>query len=221
MRAPTADTDDVTLLERWRDGDRLAGAALFERYYDAVERFFVNKVSMGVGDLVQETFKGCIEARDRVRDPGKFRSFLFSIAYNVFRNYLRAKRREGDQVDIDQVAMATLSPGPRSIAMEQESDEERLLLEGLRAIPAQYQVILELHYWEDLTTTEMAEVLGTSRGTVNGLLQRARKKLTVVLRELAESPEVLRSTLDDIDGWAARWRDQIERPHAPAGDDEG
>jgi len=47
---------DGELLERWRTGDALSGEALFERYYDMVERFFLNKVSGGGKDLVQETY---------------------------------------------------------------------------------------------------------------------------------------------------------------------
>ena len=48
---------------------------LFERYYQAIERFFVNKVSVEVGDLVQQTFIACVEGRERIRDGCKFRSY--------------------------------------------------------------------------------------------------------------------------------------------------
>ena len=36
---------DFELLDAWRGGDRVAGNELFERYFDAVFRFFRNKVS--------------------------------------------------------------------------------------------------------------------------------------------------------------------------------
>ncbi|MCG8421138.1 MAG: hypothetical protein MJE77_24725 [Proteobacteria bacterium] len=38
-------TSDAELLECWRKGDHASGRILFERYYDAVDRFFANKVS--------------------------------------------------------------------------------------------------------------------------------------------------------------------------------
>lgn len=213
MMAPRRDEDgDGELLERWRAGDERAGATLFERYYAAIERFFVNKVAVGVGDLVQETFRRCLEARDRVNEPDKFRSFLFSIAYNVFRNHLRAKRASGREVDIESTSMATLSPGPRSMVIARESDEQRLLLEALRQIPAQHQVVLELHYWEDLSTAEMARVLGVTRGAANGLLQRARNMLATELRALADSPAQLQSTVDSLERWASRSRAARQEP---------
>lgn len=49
----TAETTDVELLEAWRGGDRRAGEQLFERHFDAVSRFFRNKLEFGVDDLIQ------------------------------------------------------------------------------------------------------------------------------------------------------------------------
>ncbi|HWN66953.1 MAG TPA: RNA polymerase subunit sigma, partial [Haliangium sp.] len=62
---------DAELLDRWRQGDRNAGKELVERYYEALETFFVNKIPAGVGDLVQETFERCLKARERIEDPAR------------------------------------------------------------------------------------------------------------------------------------------------------
>src|ERR1700733_111478 len=74
---------DGELLERWQAGDTASGEALFERYYEMVERFFLNKLSTGVADLVQETFTRCVESKARIRDNERFRVYMFSIAYHV------------------------------------------------------------------------------------------------------------------------------------------
>lgn len=190
---------DAQLMERWRAGDQAAGAALFERYYDVVELFFANKVRVAVGDLVQDTFRRLVESGDRLRDPSKFRSFLFSIAYNVFKEYLRSKRRDG-HFDLDQVSVEALQPGPRSLLAERE--EQRLLLSALRIIPVNDQLILELYYWEELPVVEIAGVLSIPEGTAKGRLQRARSKLGKAITELADSPSLAANTLGDLDKWA-------------------
>ncbi|GAB4567200.1 MAG: hypothetical protein Tsb0020_19560 [Haliangiales bacterium] len=205
------ETDDVELLERWRGGDRAAGAALFERYYQPLERFFANKVSTEMGDLVQETFKCCLEAQTRLQDPRKFRSYLFSIAYNVLRGYFRSKHKAKGEVDVDELSMATLSPGPRSLLLDAQGEEQRLLLEGLRNIPANYQAVLELYYWEGLTSDEIGEVMGTTPAAARGLLVRARAKLEQVITTLTTSQALLDSTLEDLEGWARGWREQAGR----------
>ena len=47
---------DAELVDAWRAGDRGAGEALFERHYDAVARFFHNKVGDAASDLIQRAF---------------------------------------------------------------------------------------------------------------------------------------------------------------------
>lgn len=164
---------DNDLLERWRNGDKRAGEDLFDKYYDLVERFFLNKITVGVADLVQETFMACVKGRDRIAQKGKFRSYLFSAAYRILQLHLRKKYRTPEQVDFEDIAVRDLNPTPSSLVARRR--EQKLLLEGLRSIPLDYQVVLELHYWEKLTTAEISEVVAMPVGTVRSRLRRARE----------------------------------------------
>jgi len=58
---------DSELFDAWLRGDARAAAELFERHFDAIARFFRNKVIEGHEDLVQQTFAACLESRDRFR----------------------------------------------------------------------------------------------------------------------------------------------------------
>ena len=124
---------DGLLLEQWRAGDTVSGEALFERYYDMVERFFLNKVASGVQDLVQETFMRCVEGRERIRDHDRFRTYMFAIAYNVLTAHLRERYRSDRAIDLSEISMCDVAPGPSSLIARQR--EHRLLIEALRAIP--------------------------------------------------------------------------------------
>jgi RNA polymerase sigma-70 factor (ECF subfamily) len=199
---------DGELLERWRSGDPISGEALFERYYDMVERFFLNKVASGVQDLVQETFMRCVESRERIRDNDRFRMYMFGIAYNVLTAHVRERYRNDRAIDLSEVSLCDIAPGPSSLVARRR--EHRLLIEALRSIPVDDQVVLELHYWEQLTTAEMAEVIGLPIGTVRGRLQRARSRLEAAMQRLAESPADLESTLARLDDWAAECRERID-----------
>lgn len=203
------EASDAHLLERWRRGDREAGKELFTRYYDPLERFFANKVPTGIGDLVQDTFRMCLEACERIEDPSKFRSYLFSIAFNVLRGHFRTKGRRGTEIALEKVSMRDVLPGAVSVLVERQ--EQRLLLEGLRSIPVNDQVILELHYWESLKIDEIAKVLDVAPSAVKGRLFRARRRLERTLRQLAESPEVLASTLANLDDWARQCREEFQQ----------
>ena len=83
------------------------------------------------------------------------------------------------------------------------------LLLGLRRIPLESQMLLELYYWEDFTAREIAEVVQIPEGTVRTRLRRAKQLLEQALAQAAESREVLETTLSDLEGWARRVRDEL------------
>ena len=191
---------DNELLEGWRGGDSASGETLFERYYDMLERFFRTKVSSAAPDLVQETFTRCVESRLRIKED--FRLYVFGIAYYVLTEYLRMRYRDGHPVDVDDSSVQDLDPQPGPWTLAMMHREHRLLLEGLRSIAVRDQVILELHFWEGLTTDEIAEVLSLPVGTARGRLGRARRNLGEVMQRLTESGQDLKSTVARLEDWA-------------------
>ena len=201
-----ASCTDEELLLRWRQGEVPAGELLFDRHYDAVRRFFRNKVPVSASrDLVQDTFLACLEARARLRSYSTFRTYLLGIARHVLIDYLRtAPRRQLGELDLSDLVLADLAPiGDDAIAMKRE---RRLLLRALRQLKFPLQIVLELHYWEALTTTEIAEVLDEPVGTVRTRLRTGRLALEDELARLADTADELRSTLDSLPRWAARVR---------------
>ncbi len=198
---------DAELLQRWRAGATHSGEQLFARYYDAVSRFFGNKVTRDRADLVQATFSMCLEKVDGLKDAASFRSFLFGIARFELLHYYRRKSRREVEFDADTVSVHDVDPAPtRVIAKHQE---QRLLLEALRHIPLELQIVLELSYWEKLTSHEMADLLDIPEGTVKSRVRRARQQLEEQLTGLAESASQLHTTTSGLEGWAEQLRAQI------------
>lgn len=201
------DLTDGELLERWRSGDADSGEVLFERYYDMLERFFLNKAGDAISDLVQETLTRCVQNHDRITD-NQFRVYLFGIAYNVLKGHYRERYRRGELPDTGELSVRDMAPGPVTLVVQHR--EHRMLLEALRAIPADDQVIVELHYWENLTTDEIAAVLDIPVGTARGRLQRARHKLAEVMHQLMESPHDLTTTVARLEDWARDCRAHLD-----------
>lgn len=203
-----SEIDDAALLESWRGGDKRAGSALFARHYARVHRFFRNKVNAAdLGDLIQSTFLACVEGRERYAGTGSLPSYLLGIAYRLLCRHYRAKRRERAHIDFASVSAADLAPSPSQVIVERR--EQRLLLRALRAIPLEFQAILELVYWEELTAGECAEVLGIPLGTAKSRIRRGRLLLHERIEALASSPAVLESTLGGLDQWAKQLRVRI------------
>lgn len=198
-------SDELQLLQEWQAGDSKAGQLLFRRYYAAVARFFANKLSEAPGDLVQETFMACVAGRDRIRDGGSFRSYLFAVAYRVLTNHLRRRYRAPEA--LGSTSALELDPSPST--MMGRSEEQRLLLQALRRLPVELQVLLELRYWEQLSSAEISHALGIPANTVRGRLRRARLLLGDALRHADASPDLVHSTLSDLEGWARKVRDGL------------
>ena len=202
--------DDFDLLRAWRSGDASAGETLFERHFAAVNRFFRSKTDGGVEDLVQATFLACVENRDSFEERASFSAYLFGIArYKLFGHY--KKRRSA--VDFETCSVVDLGGSPSTILGGRE--EQKLLLDALRRLPIDFQIVIELSYWEGLKGTELAEVLGVSHHTVRSRLSRARTALRESVERLASGKDIAQSTLGDLDAWASELRRHIT-PSSPA-----
>ena len=200
-------SDELELARRWREGDAQAGGALFERYYDSIECFFRNKVNSGIEDLIQKTFLAAVESRDRFRGASTYKTYLFGVAYNVLRDHYRAARREREQLDFSTHSVADLAPGASTLLRGLEQRAE--LLTALRSIPLEFQVVLELYYWEQLESRRIAEVLGIPHGTARSRIRLGKEKLVAALERQVHDPTRLDDTLDKLDEWARGLREQL------------
>ncbi|MEM6994308.1 MAG: sigma-70 family RNA polymerase sigma factor [Myxococcota bacterium] len=194
---------DMELFEAWKAGGTSAGEELFERHFEAIRRFFLNKVDAEVEELMQQTFVRCVEGKERFEGRSSFRTYLFAVAHNVLREFLRKKRRDG-RIDFGADSVADLGPGASTFMGEKR--EQRALMLALRKIPIDAQVALELYYWEQLTGPQLGEVLGVPENTARSRVRRAKEALLRVLEEVTDSAEVLQSTTGDLDGWASSVR---------------
>lgn len=186
---------------------------LFDRHYDAVARFFRNKV-VEPDDLVQRTFAICVETSHRFREGSTFRTYLLGIANNVLFKHYRAQAGPRGHASLEEMSVEAMGQTPSELLAGR--DEERLLLAALRRLPLNLQVTLELRYWEDLKQREIADVLGVPEGTVKTRIRRGKLLLEQALTELAASAERLRSTVTRLDEWAEQLRrDLLVAPRPP------
>lgn len=142
---------------------------LFHRYRDDVYRLAVNytRNAQEAEDVCQTVFLKLIEQPELT--PGKEKAWLMQVTANECRDLLRS------------------SWWRRTVPLEQafhipntETDETIYLL---RKLPPQYRVVLYLHYYEQYTTPEIAQLLKIPPGTVSTRLKRARDRLKTMLKE--------------------------------------
>ena len=194
---------DLELLAAWRAGDRASGSELFKRHFDSLYRFFVNKLPDEAEDLIQSTWMACVRYADSVAKAASFRAYLFTVARNELYRSLRA-RGSGGEVDFSASAMVDLAPSPATVAGAAQRDA--VLLGALRSLPVELQIVLELHYWEDLSGSELAAVLELPVGTAKTRLRRAKQLLTEALQGGEQAAQG-----DALEAWVRSMRGKIKR----------
>lgn len=129
-------------------------------------------------DVLQNSLMSCCRHLSRLRDPARFRAWLYRVATNQCRDWQRqAYRQRERQVALDQV-LPTLSAKVRS-----EEDDVRAILERL---PQDDRSILALFYLEGFSVKELAFTLELSLSAVKTRLYRARGRFDELWR--AEEP---------------------------------
>ena len=198
--------DETALLEAWRSGDARAGDALFQHHFESVYRFFCNKAPDDAEDLCQRTFMALVEGRDRFRGEAKVRTYLLRTARYILLNHYR-DRKPGVSLDTSIITIAALSPSASSVVVHRQ--EHRILLEALRNIPLDLQIVMELSFWEGLSGAQIADILELPEGTVRSRQRRAREQLLGMLDGLSRRTEPLQSTMTDLDSWASGIRERL------------
>ena len=194
-------TDDE-LLHAWKAGDRQAGNVLFDRHFAFVARCFRHLPSAIADELIQETFLGSLTAADRFRGDSSFMAYLAGIARNLLKKHYRTVARDKRRFHPEDRATPVVADDtPSARALLIEHGQRRLLLEALRTLPFDSQLILFLFYWESLAIREIAGILNLSLSSAKSRLSRSRGVLLDRLGLLAASAEQLESTKSTLDKW--------------------
>ncbi len=163
---------------------------LYRRHYDAVFRYCAHRLfeRQTAEDVTSDVFLKAVENIHRFKgNEQQFRNWLYRIATNAVNNYLRktARRNRLLKVACEQANSPVADCG-------ESADKLALLKEAVFVLKPRYQTIITLRFFENLKLTEIAEVLGSSPGTIRSQLARALAKLRKVLAtEFTEKSEVI------------------------------
>jgi len=187
---------DVELVALVRRGDKDAFGILTQRYHTLARRLVLRLVARDdlAQDLAQEAMLQAYLSIDRLRDPAKFKSWLYGIVLNICRSHLRNREisffsleamMEGLQFFPAPFSSPVLTP--EKIAEERELHQT--VLDVINTLPSRDRDATLLFYYAQLSLQEIAVVQGISLGAVKVRLHRARQRFKEKL--LLQHPEIL------------------------------
>lgn len=188
--------EDFRLIDQAvNEGDEQAFAMLMDRYKRPVYHMILKMVRNvdDAEDLTIEAFAKAFKNLHRFKKDYTFSTWLFRIATNNAIDFIRKKRLEtmsldtsftddnGEAVQID-VEDKNLNPQEETI----KSQKIELIQMFVTKLPAKYQRLVRLRYFQELSYEEIATELDAPLGTVKAQLHRARELMYDLVKNKKE-----------------------------------
>ena len=177
-------SDDEKLVSQTLAGDRDAFGVLVHKYQEMVYAYAFQKVrnKEDAQDVTQEVFWRAYHGLYQLRQPHRFRSWLYTIMSNECKRRLmsviKTRQRETTLEDATDDALR-IEPVHTAPTEGWQVDLEQALSE----LPDDNRVAVSMFYMGDCSLKEISEFLGVSVNTVKGKLYRARQQLGNALSE--------------------------------------
>ena len=175
----SAQTDEQLMLRAARGNDR-AFEELYNRHARRLQGFFARRLGSDgdlAPDFMHDTFLRLYAARASYREGRSFKPWLYTIAYNLCKNHFR---NQFTMVHSDRDEPAQES----DIELDLDADIlHDALREVLSQLPQPYAILFSLHYEEELTIPQIAQIVALPEGTVKS---RLHKTMNIIKKQLKQ-----------------------------------
>lgn len=200
MVVPLPEPSDETLAARAASGDDRAFEAIVRRYQSRVFRLASRLSSeTDAPDVLQDTFLQVYRHLPAFRGESRFSTWLYRIATNACLMHRRGRaRRPAEPLDaflprFDATGAHCGTPEQLQVVSQADELIDRRALaararEGLARLPDLYREAFVLRDLEEMSTAEVADVLGVEPATVRQRVHRARLLLRGYLQDSIGGP---------------------------------
>ena len=165
-----------SLVERLKAADKNAAAELVDKYYRQIYVFMMrygHSQSLSE-DLTQECFIKAWQNIHQLKSPKALKSWLYRIALNVSRQYLRKNKKRFENETQDSEILKQIEAGKDD---SQDSDQLKILHQAVQKLSEKLKQAIILHYFQHLTIAQAARAAGVRKGTMKSRLSRGLKVL--------------------------------------------
>ena len=176
-------SSDVALIQRILAGDETAFASLIRKYQKHVHTYALRKIGDFhiAEDIMQETFLEVHQRLETLKEPTLFPKWLYTIVDRRCIAWFRRNRIRTESLEETHISEIETEAYSRYVATEHakitaeaQRDLVKMLLTKLKASDRE---VITLHYFEEMTSSEIGKHLGVSENTIKSRLHRARQQL--------------------------------------------
>ena len=189
--------DDVALIQRILAGDENAFESLVRKYQKQVHALAFREVGnfQTAEDITQETFLRVYQKLATLNDPTKFSGWLYAIVNHLCIAWHRKNRLQTESLEEIHISEIETDVYSRYVASEHakttaeaQPDLVRKLLTKLKENDRE---VITLHYFEEMTSSEIGMYLGVSENTIKSRLHRARQRLKKYESVIQEALDII------------------------------
>ena len=175
--------DKAMLDEARRRAEEAAVAELVSQYAGTLYRvaFSVLRNTADAEDAVQETFVRVLRHRDTLDEVRDHRVWLIRIVWNVVLDRKRRMKTRPETDDVAELARILPASGLSAEDRAAAAQHHAHVLSCVEQLPAKERQVLMLSAFEELSSAEIATVLGTSESSIRSRLFRARNLMAGLL----------------------------------------
>ena len=174
---------DVELIHRVLDGDDTAFTELVKKYQKPVHTLVWRKIGDFhiAEEITQDTFLKAYQELAKLKKPQSFASWLYVIAANHCSTWLRKKRLQTQSLEETSSARLEKATYSGYVVEENERTAVEAQREVVKKLLAKLQeserTVVTLHYFGEMSSTEIGAFLGVSANTIRSRLRRAQQRL--------------------------------------------
>ena len=213
--------NDAELIQSVLDGDDTAFSVLVRKYQRSVHALAWRKIGDFhiAEDITQETFLQAYQRLSTLREPQRFASWLYVIAANYCKMWLRKNRLQTQSLEDTSSGQLEKATYSGYVTAENERTAIEAQREVVKKLLAKLQesdrTVITLYYLGGMTYKEISEFLGVSEAAIRNRLHRARRRLKKeepMIRETLENFQITPNLTDNIMQEISRLK-----PVAPSG----
>ena len=181
------DTSDERLMLMYQQGDQAAFETLYRRYKDVLYRYFLKHCSdrSQSEELYQEVWIKLINSIARYKPKARFKTYLFTIAHNTLVDFYR-KAKPTQTIEFEEAEMTeefTNNPTPLALPEDEFTLKQKtnLFMQTFEALPADQKETAILHFEQEMSVQEIAEITQVKTETAKSRLRYAKNKLKAAI----------------------------------------
>lgn len=168
------------LILKVKNQDPEAYGQLYDLYVKRIYRFIFFKINSTAEaqDLTSETFLKVWQYIKEGKDIKNLNALIYLTARNLVIDFYRSKAKQTQVDSDDEDLKSRLADDSQDLLAQQEIESElKQVLSGLETLKDEYKEIIILRFIDELSISEISDIINKSKGATRVLLHRALKTL--------------------------------------------